>query len=85
MVNKLIDPKIIEKLAILAASKIGPGDDIAKFTKKVIGDYWEAKETILQYNDAITSAKVAPQHLRDKKQEQKSEIKIKAKKQVVGK
>jgi len=85
MVNKLTDPKTIEKLAILAAAKIGPEDDIAKITKKVIEDYLGAKEIIQQYNDALPSGKIAREHLRDKKSEQKNEIKIKTKKPVVDK
>jgi hypothetical protein len=84
MRKKLTDPKMIEKLSLLAVAKTGPDENIAAITKKVISDYFGAKDAFKEYNDSILSPKATLKLLEDKKQEKKSKPKIKAKAKAAG-
>ena len=84
MGKKLIDSKTVEKLAMLAVAKVGPGDNIAEITKKVISDYLGAKAALKKYNDTVLSPKAALKLLGDKRQEQKSKTKIRTRKNAAG-
>ena len=79
MGKKLTDPKIIEKLALIAVAKAGPDENITVVTKKIVLDYFGAKEALKQYNDTIVSPKAALKLLGDKRQEKKSKAQIKVK------
>lgn len=84
MGKKLADPKTIEKLALLAVAKAGPGENIAEVTRKVISDYFGAKEAFRQYNDSILTPKAALKVLGDKRQEKKGKAKPKGKIKAAG-
>jgi hypothetical protein len=77
--KKLADPKTVEKLALLAVAKAGPGESIADVTRQVIADYFGAKEAFRQYNDSVLSPKAALKLLGDKRQENKAKTKTKTK------
>jgi hypothetical protein len=79
MGKKLIDPKIMEKLALLAVAKAGPDELIAVVTKKVILEYFGAIDALKNYNDSVVSPKTALKLLADTRQEKKSKPKAKAK------
>lgn len=83
MVKKLTDPKVIEKLALLAAWKTGPGDNIDDVARKVISDYFAAKDAVKKMNEEVSSQKIALK-LEDKRREKMSKTKVKPKKQAVG-
>jgi len=71
MGKMLEKPKIIEKLALIAAMKTGPKDNIAEITKKVVADYFWAMRTIKEYNKTLSSTKVELRLLGSKKQKKK--------------
>jgi hypothetical protein len=88
MSKKITDSDTIEKLAVIATSKTSPEENIAEVTRKVIADYFGAKEAIKQYNNILKSQKAAAKLAHSKKQEQKGKTKDKhqdkPKKSAVG-
>lgn len=72
MAKMLEDRKTIEKLAIIAALKAEPEDNIAEITKKVIADYFWALRTIKDYNKVLASPKVELKLLKGKKQKKRN-------------
>lgn len=71
--GKMLDnPKTMEKLAVIAAMKTGPDDNIAEVAKKVVADYFWAMRTIKEYNKTLSQNKVELKLLTSKKQKRKS-------------
>jgi prophage tail gpP-like protein len=67
--DKPIDKKTVDTLAMLIASKTGLDDNFALVARKVIDDYVSAKKIITQYNEAAERA--AKEQQKEKKTKRK--------------
>lgn len=81
--EKPIDKKVVDTLALVIASKTGNDDNYALVARKVIDDYVGAKKIVLQYIESTERA--AKKRTKDEKEKKAADKRLKKSSEKVAK